>query len=231
MDRPFYRSTERGKKENSGSLHSQGGGKGAKKSSSMDWLLYKRCAGQGKEEACEGVYNQMGSKDNGSNDDDDDEDGDGDVDDDVDGGGDDSGGSDGDDCDECQDKEGGIYGLGSDQIIAILEYLPVTSVIAFGMTSRRFRAIANSDTVWSLICRREWGSKTVDSWPYLGVNTTGFRWKELYRKMQALGSITWHRLHQGDTLPLPRASHSMATLSNSFVIFGGGQDGGKKLQP
>ena len=127
--------------------------------------------------------------------------------------------------DKHEEKEG-ICGLGSDQILAILEYLPIRSVIAFSMTSKRFQGIADSDAMWSLICRREWGSKTVDSWPCLGVKT-GLGWKELYRKMLALGSITWHRLHQGDILPSARASHSMATLSNNFLIFGGGQDGGE----
>ena len=127
--------------------------------------------------------------------------------------------------DKHEEKEG-ICGLGSDQILAILECLPIRSVIAFGMTCRRFRGIADSDAMWSLICRREWGSKTVDSWPCLGVNT-GLGWKELYRKMLVLGSITWRRLHQGDILPSARASHSMATLSNNFLIFGGGQDGGE----
>ena len=53
MDWSFYHSTDQEKKEISEGLHTQGDGKGAKKSSSMDWLLYKSVR-QGKDENCEG---------------------------------------------------------------------------------------------------------------------------------------------------------------------------------
>lgn len=122
----------------------------------------------------------------------------------------------------------GIHSLGGDQLLAILERLPVPCILAFGMTCKRFRELANTDALWSRICRREWGSSAVDAWPCLG-SSEDFRWKNLHRQMLALGSVTWHRLHQGDVAPAPRASHSMITTSEKIVVFGGGHDGGRHL--
>lgn len=127
-------------------------------------------------------------------------------------------------------KEGdhGIDILGADQVLTILEHLPLPSVLAFGMTCRRFREIANSNALWAHICRREWGSSAVDAWPSSG-NNGDLRWKDLHMQMLALDSVTWHRLHQGDIVPAARASHSMVTTSEKIIIFGGGHDGGRQL--
>eukprot|EP00250_Pteridium_aquilinum_P012092 c20506_g1_i1 orf=667-2088(+) len=127
-----------------------------------------------------------------------------------------------------KDLDQGINVLGADQVLAILEHLPVPCVLAFGMTCRRFNELANSDALWALICRREWGSSAVDAWPSSG-NNGDLRWKDLHRQMLALGSVTWHRLHQGDIVPAARASHSMVTTSEKIIIFGGGHDGGRHL--
>lgn len=127
-----------------------------------------------------------------------------------------------------EEGDHGICALGADQVLAILEYLPVLSVVAFGMTCRRFRELADSDALWAFICRREWGSNAVDAWPSSG-NNSNLGWKDLHRQMLALGSVTWHRLHQGDIVPAARASHSMVTASDKMVIFGGGHDGGRHL--
>ncbi|MCO5577549.1 hypothetical protein L7F22_031380 [Adiantum nelumboides] len=125
-----------------------------------------------------------------------------------------------------EEEDLGIHALGADQVLSILERLPVPCVLTFGMTCRRFRELANTDALWSRICRREWGSSAVDAWPCLGTSAD-FRWKDLHRQMLALGSISWHMLRQGDIAPAPRASHSMVTTSEKIIIFGGGHDGGK----
>ncbi|KAH7438474.1 hypothetical protein KP509_04G016300 [Ceratopteris richardii] len=121
-----------------------------------------------------------------------------------------------------------IHDLGSDQILAILERLSVPCILAFGMTCRKFKDLADTDALWSRIYRREWGSAAVDAWHHLGTSET-VKWKEVHRQMLALGSITWHMLHQGDIAPAPRASHSMLTTADRIFIFGGGHDGGRHL--
>lgn len=120
-----------------------------------------------------------------------------------------------------------LLSLGTDQLLAILQYLPVPSVLAFGMTCRRCREIADSEGLWALLCKREWGSWAVDAWPSESNRKTG--WKSLHRQMLGLGSILWYRLHQGDIVPAARASHSMVTLAGKVAVFGGGYDGGRHL--
>lgn len=126
------------------------------------------------------------------------------------------------------DSSSSIRSLGADQVLGILQKLPVSSVLAFGMTCRRFRDLADSDVLWAVICRREWGSRAVDAWLDVGKNNkTG--WKGLHRQVLALSSVTWHKLHQGDFTPSARASHSMVSFSQKVAIFGGGYDGGRHL--
>eukprot|EP00250_Pteridium_aquilinum_P004973 c15143_g1_i1 orf=183-1580(-) len=132
-------------------------------------------------------------------------------------------------ADEREDSSScSICCLGADQILGILEKLPILSVLAFGMTCHRFRDLADSDALWALVCRREWGNRAVDAWLDVGGNIN-IGWKSLHRQMLALSSITWNRLHQGDFAPPPRASHSMVSFSERVIIFGGGYDGGRHL--
>lgn len=112
-------------------------------------------------------------------------------------------------------------------MLGILQCLPSPSVLAFGMTCRRFRDLADSDALWALLCKQEWGRRAIDAWPSVDNPNTG--WKRMHRQMLALSSVAWHRLHQGDTCPAARASHSMATVSWTMAIFGGGYDGGRHL--
>lgn len=132
-------------------------------------------------------------------------------------------------ADEREDSSScSICCLGADQILGILQKLPVRSILAFGMTCSRFRGLADSDALWALVFRREWGNRTVDAWLDLGRNIK-IGWKGLHRQMLALGSITWHRLYQGDFAPPARASHSLVSFSDKVTIFGGGYDGGRHL--
>lgn len=132
-------------------------------------------------------------------------------------------------ADEREDSSScSICCLGADQILGILQKLPVRSILAFGMTCSRFRGLADSDALWALVFRREWGNRTVDAWLDLGRNIK-IGWKGLHRQMLALGSITWHRLYQGDFAPPARASHSLVSFSDKVTIFGGGYDGGMSM--
>lgn len=118
--------------------------------------------------------------------------------------------------------------LGADQILGILQKLPVLSILAFGMTCRCFRVLADSDTLWAHVCRQEWGNRAVDAWLDFGRNAK-ISWKGLHRQMLSLSSVTWRRLHQGEFAPSARASHSMVSFSEKVTIFGGGYDGGRHL--
>lgn len=117
--------------------------------------------------------------------------------------------------------------LGSDQVLAILVCLPVQSVIAFGLTCKRFRVIAESDDLWACICNREWGSRAVHAWPVLSKDRKG--WKRVYRQMLMLKAASWRRVRQLDVGPAPRASHSMNSIAGKVTVFGGGCTGGQHL--
>eukprot|EP00246_Nothoceros_aenigmaticus_P018355 TRINITY_DN956_c0_g1_i1.p1 TRINITY_DN956_c0_g1~~TRINITY_DN956_c0_g1_i1.p1 ORF type:complete len:491 (+),score=48.00 TRINITY_DN956_c0_g1_i1:210-1682(+) len=116
--------------------------------------------------------------------------------------------------------------LDPDQVHAILQYLPLQALLCFGMTCKRNRELADSDALWSLICKREWGDRAVEAWP-VGRYKVG--WKRLYRQMLVLGGASWSRVRQGNLHPAPRASHSMNVLAGKIVVFGGGCAGGRDL--
>lgn len=117
--------------------------------------------------------------------------------------------------------------LGGDQVMGILQYLPVKSVVAFGMTCRKFRELTQSDAVWAWICRREWGRWAVDA--VVG-QKVAWNWKHLYRQMHSLDSVFCRQLAQkGEATPSARASHSLNVVSGTLVLFGGGCEGGRHL--
>ncbi|KAG6550117.1 hypothetical protein Mapa_008073 [Marchantia paleacea] len=126
-----------------------------------------------------------------------------------------------------EDGESGIGLLGADQILAIIQHLPIQAVISFGMTCKRYKAIAETDALWLNICKREWGSRAVEAWPSAGRQKAG--WKGLYRQMVVLGAAAWQRVQQGPVSPTPRASHTMNVVDGRITIFGGGCDGGRHL--
>jgi hypothetical protein len=117
--------------------------------------------------------------------------------------------------------------LGSDQVLAILYYLPVQAVISFGLTCHRFRQLAETDALWAYICTREWGSMAVQAWPAVGKERGG--WKRVYRQMLFLKAVSWHRFHQEDLWPTQRASHSMVAVAGKVAVYGGGCAGGRHL--
>ncbi|MCO5612601.1 hypothetical protein L7F22_066869 [Adiantum nelumboides] len=130
---------------------------------------------------------------------------------------------------ELQDSTGcSICCLEADQLLVILQKLPLLSILAFGMTCRRFRVLVDSDTLWAHVCRQEWGNIAVDAWLKFGRNAK-VGWKSLHRQMLALKSITWQRLQQGDISPSARASHSMVSFFEKVTVFGGGYNGGRHL--
>lgn len=116
--------------------------------------------------------------------------------------------------------------IGQDQIFCILQLLPVESILSFSMTCRKFRSLASSDSLWELICRRDWGPNSVDG---LRESRTA-SWKSLYQQLSQLGSVSCSRLLAVDGIfPRPRASHSLNFVSDCLVLFGGGCEGGQLI--
>ncbi|KAG0595852.1 hypothetical protein M758_UG203700 [Ceratodon purpureus] len=121
----------------------------------------------------------------------------------------------------------GLSSLSLDQIVAILRFLPVQSISAFGVTCKRFWEIAEGDDLWAFICIREWGSQAVQTWPMLGKEKRG--WKRVFRQMLMLKAGSWRKVDQGDVMPTARASHSLSTVAGKVTVFGGGCQGGRHL--
>lgn len=121
----------------------------------------------------------------------------------------------------------GLSSLSLDQVVTILQFLPVQSIVAFGLTCKRFWEIAEEDELWAFICVREWGSRAVQAWPMLGKDKK--RWKRVYRQMLMLKAASWRKVDQGDVLPAPRASHSLNAVAGKVTVFGGGCQGGRHL--
>ena len=121
--------------------------------------------------------------------------------------------------------------LAEDHLFTILLLLPVDSLISFAMTCKRFRSLTTSDTLWESICRREWGSTSVDAFKS-SINTSKNQqlpWMRLYKQVSQLDSFSCHKLPDPDRelmLPTPRASHSLNFVSDCLVLFGGGCEGG-----
>ncbi|KAJ6323290.1 hypothetical protein OIU77_013005 [Salix suchowensis] len=124
--------------------------------------------------------------------------------------------------------------LAEDHLFTILLLLPVDSLISFAMTCKRFRSLTTSDTLWESICRREWGSTSVDAFKS-SINTSKNQqlpWMRLYKQVSQLDSFSCHKLPDPDRelmLPTPRASHSLNFVSDCLVLFGGGSEGGRDL--
>ncbi|XP_078439025.1 kelch repeat-containing F-box family protein [Wolffia australiana] len=119
----------------------------------------------------------------------------------------------------------GLGQLDEDQLISILQLLPVESVVAFSMTCRKFRSLSCSDALWEAICRREWGWSSADA------IRGGCSWKRVYQRVWQLRSLSCTRLlcDRGRAVPKPRGSHSLNFVSDCLVLFGGGCDGGRHL--
>ncbi|XP_074592017.1 LOW QUALITY PROTEIN: F-box/kelch-repeat protein At1g51550-like [Curcuma longa] len=124
----------------------------------------------------------------------------------------------------------GLARIGSDHIISVLLLVPVESVLSFSMTCRRFRSLASSDSLWVPICRREWGGVDALIASFSPQERLRLSWKRLYAQVSRLSSLSCRRLSckSGD-FPTPRASHSLAVVSDWLVLFGGGAEGGRHL--
>lgn len=120
-----------------------------------------------------------------------------------------------------------ITNIAHDHIFSILQFLPTDSILSFSMTCKRFKAIASSDILWEIICRRDLGNSSVEG--FLASSTDRrFSWKKLYQQVFNLGSVSCLRLSSQDGIfPRPRASHSLNFISECLVVFGGGYDEGK----
>ncbi|KAF9675102.1 hypothetical protein SADUNF_Sadunf10G0196500 [Salix dunnii] len=127
-----------------------------------------------------------------------------------------------------------IFKLAQDHLFTILVLLPIDSLISFARTCKRFRSLTSSDTLWESICRREWGSTSVDVLKS-SINTKNNQqlpWMRLYKQVSQLDSVSCHKLTGPDSelmLPSPRASHCLNFVSDCLVLFGGGCEGGRDL--
>ncbi|CAA6662352.1 unnamed protein product [Spirodela intermedia] len=130
----------------------------------------------------------------------------------------------------CRDSSS-ITQMSHDQIISILQLLPIESVLSFSMTCRKFRSLGCSDALWESICRREWGRGPVDTTlGTLSSESRGLSWKRLYQQVAQLSSLSYTRLSSREGIfPKPRGSHSLNFVSDCLVLYGGGCDGGRHL--
>ncbi|XP_039137556.1 F-box/kelch-repeat protein At1g51550 [Dioscorea cayenensis subsp. rotundata] len=125
-----------------------------------------------------------------------------------------------------------ITAMDYDHIVSILHLLPLDSILCFSMTCRKFRSLASSESLWELVCRRDWGSSSVDALvsSFSSVERREMSWKRLYQQVSQLSSVSCRRLVSKDGIfPRPRASHSLNYVSDCLVLFGGGCEGGRHL--
>lgn len=103
------------------------------------------------------------------------------------------------------------------------------SIISFGMTCKRFKAITSSEILWEIICRRDFGNISVEA--LLSSSDRTISWKKLYHQVSLLGSVSCLRLSAAKDafFPKPRASHSLNFMAQCLVLFGGGCEGGRHL--
>ncbi|KAJ4826387.1 hypothetical protein Tsubulata_026129, partial [Turnera subulata] len=126
-----------------------------------------------------------------------------------------------------------IAKIAQDHLFTILLLLPIDSILSFAMTCKRFNTLTTSDTLWESICRREWGSTSVDALKSsMKAINQQLVWMRIYKQVSKLDSVTCHKLSDPDAemvLPSPRASHSLNFVSDCLVLFGGGCEGGRHL--
>ncbi|KAJ6325777.1 hypothetical protein OIU76_012791 [Salix suchowensis] len=116
-----------------------------------------------------------------------------------------------------------IVKLAQDQLFTILVLLPIDSLISFARTCKRFRSLTSSDTLWESICRREWGSTSVDvlKSSINSKNNQQLPWMRLYKQVSQLDSVSCHKLSDPDSelmLPSPRASHCLNFVSDCLLF-------------
>ncbi|KAG6425746.1 hypothetical protein SASPL_109950 [Salvia splendens] len=114
-----------------------------------------------------------------------------------------------------------------DHLFSILLLLPIESILSFSMTCKKLRSLADSDSLWESVCRRDWGNGPVEALKA----SNGLPWTKLYQQVYELDSVFCHRLlaEGGEGGPTPRASHSLNWVSGCLVLFGGGCSGGRHL--
>lgn len=135
-----------------------------------------------------------------------------------------------------------ITNIAQDHLFSILLLLPIDSILSFAMSCKRFRSFTYSDSLWESICRRDWGSTSVDAIKSASASASAdsrqhqqhnqLPWMELYRQVYQLDSVSCNRLSDPDgdlVFPGPRASHSLNFVSGCLVLFGGGCEGGRHL--
>ncbi|KAH6773289.1 Kelch repeat-containing F-box family protein [Perilla frutescens var. hirtella] len=115
-----------------------------------------------------------------------------------------------------------------DHLFSILLLLPIESILSFSMTCKKVRSLANSDSLWESVCRRDWGNGPFEA--LKTCNDLRLPWKKLYQQVYELDSVFCRRLLAvEESVPTSRASHSLNLVSGCLVLFGGGCTGGRHL--
>ncbi|KAJ3693459.1 hypothetical protein LUZ60_008939 [Juncus effusus] len=125
-----------------------------------------------------------------------------------------------------------LYHLDHDHIISILLLLPHDSILSFSLTCKKLKSLAFSDSLWELVCKRDWGHKAIEAFmaTLSDKEREGLRYRKLYQKICTVNSLSCKRLScKGVAFPKPRASHSLNLVSDWLILFGGGCEGGRHL--
>lgn len=114
-----------------------------------------------------------------------------------------------------------------DHLFSILLLLPIESILSFSMTCKKLKSLADSDSLWESVCRRDWGNTPVETLKA----SNHLPWKKLYQQVYQLDSVFCRRLLTDtsdgtQSFPTPRASHSLNLVSGCLLLFGGGCTGG-----
>jgi F-box-like len=98
--------------------------------------------------------------------------------------------------------------LDHDHITSVLLLLPFDSILSFAQTCKKFKSLALSESLWKLVCRRDWGNGMIDSFleTLLERERRELSFRKLYEKVSMVGSLSSTRLVcKSGALPMPRA--------------------------
>ncbi|KAK9097764.1 hypothetical protein Syun_024809 [Stephania yunnanensis] len=130
-----------------------------------------------------------------------------------------------------------ITNMAHDQLYSVLLLLPIESILSLSMTCKRFKPLASSEPLWEFLCRRDFGSPSIDAILSSPLDPDHhLSWRTLYQQVSQLGFVNCSKLLSGPAsncdfslVPIPRASHSLNFVSRCLVLFGGGCEGGRHV--
>eukprot|EP00897_Mesotaenium_endlicherianum_P008169 jgi/Mesen1/7380/ME000382S06584 len=120
-----------------------------------------------------------------------------------------------------------LLALEPDHLVLIFQLLPAEAVLSVAMTCRRVREVAQSDAVWSTLCKRD---LEIDVAKLPDAVRDSKSMAGIYKDMMLVENAKWHRLELTGAVPKARASHSIVASGGNLVLYGGGSDGGRHLE-